>query len=216
VRTNYVLIDYENVQVKSLALLKEAHFAVRVFLGVKNTKLHKDMVLAMHEFGSRASYVELETSGQNALDFHLAFYLGQLAQVDSEGFFHIISKDTGFDPLIGHLRAMKISAVRSASIEEMPCFKPKAEATPPVSTTAVSGTRVVPERLFDLFKLAIDDLRKRKSARPRTEKSLKSTLRARFHKDVLDSDIDSVLRMLRKRGYVKLEGTKVSYALPEE
>ena len=31
-KTNYVLIDYENVQVKSLALLMGEHFRVQVFL----------------------------------------------------------------------------------------------------------------------------------------------------------------------------------------
>ena len=40
------------------------------------------------------------------------------------GFFHV--KDTGFDPLIKHMKANKIFAVRSISIEEMPCLTPPA------------------------------------------------------------------------------------------
>lgn len=52
-KTNYVLIDYENVQVKSLALLKSEHFQVQVFLGPKNLKLYRDLVVAMQEFGDR-------------------------------------------------------------------------------------------------------------------------------------------------------------------
>jgi hypothetical protein len=128
VKINYVLIDYENVQVQSLALLKGEQFSVRVFLGLKNTKLPVELVVAMQEIGSQAEYIVLETSGSNALDFHIAYYLGVLVAADPAGFFHIISKDTGFDPLIRHLRGRKIVVVRSASIEEMPCFK-----------TAVSG-----------------------------------------------------------------------------
>lgn len=120
-RTNYVLIDFENVHVKSLDLLKGEHFHVIVFLGPKNTKLPVDLVLAMQAFGERAEYVLLEASGANALDFHLAFHLGRLATADPAGFFHIISKDTGFDPLIVHLKSRKVFSVRSASIEEMPC-----------------------------------------------------------------------------------------------
>ena len=46
--TNYVLIDYENVQVKSLGLLKGEHIRVPVFLGPKNLKLHRELVFAMH------------------------------------------------------------------------------------------------------------------------------------------------------------------------
>lgn len=214
-RTNYVLIDYENVPVKSLSLLQDDYFRVHVFLGAKNTKLNRDLVLAMHAFGSRATYVELETSGQNALDFHLAFYLGQLAQVDPEGFFHIISKDTGFDPLIAHLKAKKMYAARSASIEDMPCFKPKVEVTNSVST--LPSTKQLSARGLDaLFNGAIDDLRRRKNAKPRTEITLRSTLRAKFPKNVSDSDIDSILLLLIKRKLVVLDGTKVTYALPEE
>ncbi|NJM12255.1 MAG: hypothetical protein HC889_10560 [Synechococcaceae cyanobacterium SM1_2_3] len=103
-KTNYVLVDYENVQVQSLSLLKGDHFHVRVFLGPNNTKLPVDLVLAMQELGERAEYVVLETSGRNALDFHIAYYLGALASAEPSGFFHIISGDTGFDPLIQHLK----------------------------------------------------------------------------------------------------------------
>lgn len=58
-RTNHVLIDFENVHVKSLELLKGEHFRVIVFLGPKNTKLPVDLVLAMQNSGERAAYVVL-------------------------------------------------------------------------------------------------------------------------------------------------------------
>ena len=45
---------------------------------------------------------------------------------------------------------------------------------------------------------------------------LSQTLRAKFTKDVSDVEIDSVFRVLVKRGYVKPEGAKITYALPEE
>jgi outer membrane biosynthesis protein TonB len=134
-RTHYVLIDYENVQVKSLALLFDTtseQFQVRVFLGKTNTKLGRDLVIAMHALGSRAAYVALDSSGPNALDFHIAFYLGELVAIDSSAFFHIISKDKGFDPLVAHLKSRNVLAARSASIETMPCFVklPAAKASP--------------------------------------------------------------------------------------
>ena len=48
-------------------------------------------------------------NGKNALDFYLAFYVGDLAAKDPEAGFHILSDDTGFDPLIKHLKAPKKS-----------------------------------------------------------------------------------------------------------
>ena len=103
-KTNYVLIDYENVQVKSLGLLKGEQFQVRVFLGPKNTKLPIELVLAMQELSGHAEYTVLDMMGPNALDFQISYYLGVLTTIDPEGFFHVISKDTGFDPLLQHLK----------------------------------------------------------------------------------------------------------------
>ena len=216
-KINYVLVDYENVQVKSLALLKGEHFRVRVFLGPNNTKLPVELVLAMQELGERAEYVVLGTSGRNALDFHIAYYLGALATVEPSGFFHIISKDSGFDPLIQHLKSKKISAVRSSSIEEMPCFVTPALAKnqsnvviPQQKPNIVQST----PKLEELINLAVDDLIKRKASKPRTPKTLWSTIHARCGKDIPSSDIDAVYEALVTQGYVRVEGEKISYALP--
>lgn len=208
-KTHYVLIDYENVQVKSLALLKGEHFRVRVFLGPKNLKLHRELVFAMQAFGDRGEYIVLEAHGKDALDFHIAYYLGVLAVADPTGFFHVISKDTGFDPLLQHLKARGVSAARSTSIEAMPCF-----------SQVIDANRAPGERkpkhvsVDDMIKIAVDDLIKRKAARPRTPKTLWSTIHARCGKELPAADIDAVYEALVKRGYVKVEGAKVTYALP--
>jgi hypothetical protein len=237
-RINYVLIDFENVQVKSLTLLDEDHFRVKVFLGPKNTKLPVELVIAVQQFATRAEYITLETSGSNALDFHIAYYLGILSASDPTAYYHIISKDTGFDPLIQHLRTKNIYSCRSASIEDMPCFakkEPKEETpviniqieakptTPmlikPTTTVPVHPGTVIPEKsateLDKNFKLVHEDLAKRKSARPRTIKTLMSTMQARCGKEVPSSIIDAIFAKLVKRGFVKVNGTKITYAPPE-
>lgn len=210
VNTNYVLIDYENVQVKSLALLKGEHFRVQVFLGPKNLKLHRELVFAMHEFGERGKYIVLEAGGSNALDFHIAYYLGVLAAADPAGCFHIISKDTGFDPLLQHLKARGVAAARSVSIEAMPCFS-EAVVSAMDSKRASGGSRpkaaAVHSSVEDMVTLALEDLIKRKAARPRTSKTLRSTIHARCGKERSAADIDAVYEALVKRGYVTVEGS---------
>lgn len=119
-KTTYVLIDFENVQVKSLALLKGEHFQVKVFLGPKNARLPVDLVLAMHDLGKRADYIMLGVSGANALDFHITYYLGKLTADDPKGLFYIVSKDTGFDSLIKHLLGKGLHCKRVPAIEQMP------------------------------------------------------------------------------------------------
>jgi hypothetical protein len=214
---NYVLIDYENVQVKSLELLRAEHFRIYVFLGPSNMKLHKDLVIAMHEFGERAEYVELEVSGKNALDFHLAYFLGALSTTDPAGHFHLISKDTGFDPLVKYLKSKKILSSRSESIEQMPCF-----ATPPSNgalqaAQAAAATSAVDAAVNGgpLMKLVLEDLIKRKSARPGTPKTLKNTMQKRCGSDVPADRIEALYTALIERGYVRVEGTKLNYSLPE-
>lgn len=217
VRTNYVFIDYENVHVKSLLLLKKVQFRVKVFLGPNNTKLPVELVLAMQELGERGEYIVLETPGVNALDFHIAYYLGVLATADPLAFFHIISKDTGFDTLIKHLKAKKIYSARSASIEEMPCFVP-----PPTEGNGCNGSNVkgkqkdtiVKAPVEELVKIAVGDLVKRKASKPRTPKTLLSTIHATCGKNMPEAEIEAVYKKLVKLGYVQVSGTKVSYTLP--
>jgi hypothetical protein len=146
-RTNYVLIDYENVKVRSLAPLREEHFHVKVFLGPNNTKVPVALVLSMKAMGQRAEFVTLKTMGRNALGFHLAYYLGSLAAADKTASFHIISGDCSFDSLLRHLKTMNIHVTRSESIEKMPCFvAPPQTAKPAVAPSAPKlGPQTVPE-----------------------------------------------------------------------
>lgn len=221
-KTNYVLIDYENVQVKSIYLLKDECFHVRIFLGPKNPKLPVDLVVAMQKLGDRADYIVLETSGSNALDFHIAYYLGILSEKDPLGFFHIISKDTGFDPLIQHLKSRKILSSRSPSIEDMPCFNQVTTNTNIFSSTneILSDTKPIISTVKtinsvdDMIKAAVNDLMKRKSARPQTPRTLKNTIHATCGKELPVSSINAVYESLIKKGYVKVNGEKLTYALP--
>jgi hypothetical protein len=78
-KTNYVLVDCENVKSPAISLPKGEQFRVWKFLGQKNTKLKKEVVLAMQ---------------------------------------------------IEHLRSKHMLAVRSESIEAMPCLQASKKQTP--------------------------------------------------------------------------------------
>jgi hypothetical protein len=203
-RPNYVLIDFESVQVKSLALIQGEHFHVHVFLGPTNPRLPRDVVLAMHSLGDKGHYVELDEAGPNALDFHIAYYLGKLVSADPTAFYHVISKDKGFDPLIRHLKTKGVFAARSESIEAMPCFNGRKSPTQPQKGDG---------DLDALVSLAIDDLIKRKAARPRKVSTLRSTVLARLGKSAGDR-LDQVIAALVTNGHVIADGDKVTYRLP--
>jgi hypothetical protein len=220
VRTNYVFVDYENVQVPSLALLKSEHFKVCIFLGANNTKLPVSLFVSMQELGQRVELITLEASGKNALDFHIAYYLGVLSSADPTAFFHIISKDSGFDPLIHHLKTKKIFSARSASIEDMPCLQTQtatstaqetiAPIQPAISVDPKKGG--APHAHAGLVDKAITLVINGKASKPTTRKTLLSTLHSKLGKDIPAQNIEDVLGALVKKGHVKINGTKVSYA----
>ncbi|MCF6176460.1 MAG: PIN domain-containing protein [Victivallaceae bacterium] len=98
-------------------------FCFIVIIGEKQSKIPFELAQAMQALGDNADYVKISGNGPNALDFHIAFYIGQIAVKYNECYFHIISKDTGFDPLIKHLKTKYIYAQREKNIAEIPLLK---------------------------------------------------------------------------------------------
>jgi PIN domain len=196
-RTNFILVDFENVQPKDMGLLKGGPFKVKVFLGPNQSKVPVTLAAALQTLGGNAEYVCLETAGNNAVDFHIAYYIGVLSSEEPTAYFHIISKDSGFDLLVKHLRGRKIFARRSTCIADIPYFKP---ALPAATAAQVE--------------VAVADLIRRKASKPRTKKTLISTLHALFKKELSEQQLSQLFAALCTRGVVKVDGTKVSYDLP--
>lgn len=62
--------------------------------------------------------------------------------------------------------------------------------------------------------LVVADLNKRGAARPRTIKTLSSTINAMFQKKLTEREVASLLGKLQAQGIISVSGIKVSYALP--
>ena len=93
---NYVLIDFENVQPKNLEILASHPFKVFVFVGENQTKVPYELAAAIQTLGANAKYIKISGNGQNALDFHIAYYVGDLAAMNPEANFHIITRGHRF------------------------------------------------------------------------------------------------------------------------
>jgi hypothetical protein len=78
-RPNIVLIDFESVQPASLEALAADHFRLKVFVGATQSKLPFNLVTAIQRMGERAEYIKIAGVGPNALDFHIAYYIGRIA-----------------------------------------------------------------------------------------------------------------------------------------
>lgn len=197
VRTNYILIDYENVQPTALAVLDQEHFRIIVFVGASQSKITFEVASALQPIGGRAEYIRISGNGANALDFHIAFYIGHLAACQPNAYFHIISKDTGFDPLIQHLKSKKVRVCRWRDVADIPLVK-AAEATTQTEKVA----------------MIITNLHQRGAAKPRTVKTLSSTINSLFPHRLSEEDIAALLHELQKQGIITVTDTKVSYPPP--
>lgn len=198
-KSNFVLIDYENVQPEAMSALVEEHFNVIVFVGANQAKVSFEVASALQQLGDRAQYIKISGNGSNALDFHIAFYIGELASRHPNAFFHIVSKDTGFDPLIQHLKTRKILAGRSKSVVDIPIVKAASSKSP-----------------SERIEIVVADLKRRGAAKPRTVKTLSSTIQAIFQKQLSDDEVTGLVSGLNKKGVVKISGTKVAYSLPDD
>lgn len=194
---NYVLIDFENVQPKNLEVLSSHPFIVYVFVGASQSKITYEFAAAMQQLGENAKYVKIGGNGKNALDFHLAFYVGELSSKKPDAYFHIISKDTGFDPLIKHLKARKIRIQREKDLAEIPLLR--------ISNTTSSD---------DKISAIVKNLAGRGPARPRKLKTLANTINSLFAEKLEEKELMVLVNELQKRSYIVISEGNVSYKLP--
>ena len=194
-RKNYVLIDYENVQPDFMAALDKEHFNVVVFVGASQAKVTFEVASVLQQMGGRAEYIKISGNGSNALDFHIAFYIGQIAAQEPEAYFHIVSKDTGFDPLIQHLKSKKILASRSKSVADIPLVK-------------ISNSKSASEKATAV----LANLQQRGTSKPRAVKTLSSTINSLFQKSLSEQEVSAIIKELEKQGAITITETKVAYA----
>ena len=142
---HYVLVDHENVQPTDIGLLDRTDVRVYVFVGAQQGKLSSDLAIGMQNLGERAKYVRASAVGANALDFLIAFHVGKLVSQDARGFFHVISKDKGYDPLLTHLKDLGISGARSETIKAMPLFRSPGGKVPDAARSKVPPASAQPK-----------------------------------------------------------------------
>lgn len=214
--TNYILIDFENVQPKDLSVFDAEQFKIIVFIGANQKKVPVELARALQPLGSKAEYIQIIGSGSNALDFHIAFYIGWLVKQDSSAHFYIISKDKGFDPLIRHLKAKGIPVSRLLGISNRPLANPKNKIMPVAQLRDENNISLVKstnkKSSSEKIKIIIENLRQRGSAKPRTVKTLSSTINSLFPKKLSDKELTVLINALKNKKFLTVSDTnQVSY-----
>ncbi len=239
----YVLIDFENVQPKALDRLQPGAVRIKVFLGQHQTRLMLELVQALQPFGADAEYIAIQGNGPDAVDFHIAFYIGRLAAADRGATFTIISKDKGFDPLVRHLIGIGIPCQRLPDIEGSPAAsKPAAKkaakavqkAVPKVAAkkapakqapakpapakqtaTAVPAAKAAAPSAAKGTSTRTAEVvaRLKKSSKPAKMSTLRSSIKSWFKPALDDKAVDAIVQSLEGSKSIVVDGTRVSYAL---
>jgi hypothetical protein len=177
-KEQFVLVDFENVQQLDLARLP-AHARIRIFVGAQQAKLPAALVLQAQALGLSVEWIRIEGNGPNALDFHIACYLGEGLARTPQAEFVVVSRDTGFDPLLRHLKARGMHCRRKA---------------PAVAAKAA------PQLILDGNAQLIVELLKRteKNKRPRKWKTLTNYLVTHFQKKMTPANVNAAIDQLVK------------------
>ena len=132
----HLLVDYENVHEVNLGALAE-DFQVTIFVGHSQNSLPFNLVRSAQRLGTRLIWFKADANGNNALDFHIAYSLGCLLTGAPQLEVFILSKDTGYDPLVRYLVNKGRKVRRIASFQEIallaaapPAPAPNAPPTP--------------------------------------------------------------------------------------
>lgn len=203
---NHVFVDFENVHQIDASVLATKSVKFTILIGAKQTKLDAGLVEKLMEHAASVQLIRLASSGKNALDFTLAYYVGRTVSSNPAAYIHIVSKDTGYDPLVEHLRSRHIHAHRNDSFATLSfCGTSKA--------AAVAANAEAPEKK-DPLKRVLEQLRKNQTNRPKKKKTLLSHLKSHLGKDATAAEAAKVFEKLRQAGHLKIgDNDAVTYRL---
>jgi hypothetical protein len=220
VKPAYILIDFENVQPDKIGALDTGAFKIKVFVGAKQSRVALGLASALQPMGNAVEYIQIEGSGRNALDLHIAYYIGRLSVEEPGAVFHIVSKDTDYDPLIDHLKGKNIHCHRWSAFGSIPHARTTAPKPAPAPRSAAkpkpapkAAAKAAPALASQVDEI-VENLHKRARARPSTLKALTSTIKSHFRGIAMaDVAVDAIVEALKARGLIAVKDGKVSYQL---
>ena len=187
---HHVFIDCENVHTVDPGVIGGTSVKFTLLLGAKQTKLNVALVEKLMEHAASVHLVRLTSSGKNALDMAVAYYVGRAAVAEPGATFHIVSKDKGYDPLIEHLRTRQVHVRRH---EDFAGLDFSGTAKEPVHGSQPLLSRV------------LEHLRKNTGNRPKRRKTLESHLLALAGKNSTKGEIDAVIAKLCDGGHITID-----------
>lgn len=217
-----LLVDYENIGKIDLAAIPEG-VRVPFFFGASQRTVPTDFLKAALKLGERFVPIDIEGQGKNALDFHIAFYLGEYLARSPDTACVILSKDKGFDPLIRHLARRGFAVRRANSMTEaLSREAPAAAARSPAggrqgarrerTRRGASSREGASREGRSLREEALELLGgTQKARRPRRRKGLIGVLYSHFSRKVPESELQGLVDGLIADGQLSDTSGAITY-----
>jgi len=192
---NHVFVDLENVKTVDASVVLGRNLTFHLFFGPHNKKLDVVVVEALLENAQAVKLIRSPKPGKNALDFVLAYHLGQAVQGDPKGYYHIVSKDTGFDSLVELLKSKQVKVKRHDDWSELNFNSPPKPA-PEAKAPEVKELSKEADKLWG-------DLKKN-ATRPKSEKGLLGRAKTIMGKDSSEEWNKQVVQELVKANRISI------------
>lgn len=205
----YVMVDYENVQpsVNRFATRSETHFII--FVGHQQDRVNFDLASILQPLGGRAEYVKIHGTGSNALDFHIALFIGKITQRDPNAAFVIMSNDKGYDPVISYLNASGTKIERQCVSAAPESKKTKVSHLPYRKPTSKRESHI--KRIIRALNAMSDHAPKDRKA---LEGLIKST--SECEGGISHKELKRMIYLLTSRGLVNTHGKRFTYHIGNE
>jgi hypothetical protein len=190
-----LLIDYENVQDVNLGQMAQMDCLVYVFTGSAQSRIPIELVSSAQALGHRLNWIRIDGNGPNALDFHIAYYLGASISKNPADEYFILSRDKGFDPLIRHIGREKVVCKRISSISE------------------IKPLRVAREPDSDYAKVVRNLKKIEKSRLPRSRRTLSQHLKTLVGAPQTEEKLNRIVEQLFSSGLIVEENNRLRYEI---
>ncbi|MEN9657419.1 MAG: hypothetical protein RL571_884 [Pseudomonadota bacterium] len=238
---NLYFVDFENLQHLDYTNINAEHDQVVIFTGANQTKISLDIVCQIQPLGQAIKWIKMEGAGRNALDFHIAFYLGYFIalekQLNKKTSIYVISKDCDYDQLIRHIQSSGYECERRQTfsgakdvcyskpvgniIEQAskPINATASELTPPkdtlektLSPQLVKEKTLVELNYTEIYTDLIEKLKKiDKLKRPRTQDTLSNLITSNYKNKKKDLNSSKVFNLLIANKKIKVTNKRISY-----
>ena len=187
----YIYIDYENLPGVEVEDIDDSK--ILIFLGENQKKIPTETIRKTQPMGDRVEWITISGAGRNALDFHIAYYLAR-NHTDPSACHYIVSMDSGYDPLIRHVAAFGQKCKRVITLEDI-------KEKPTLS-----------KELAPKYAKVLEILKKQdKTRRPKSRKTLSSSIDTLFQWQVPKEDIELIVENLFRERFMEEKNRRIAY-----